>query len=164
MSERDEPEAPPPQATLELARADIGFAAAHFSIVDGRAERLHGHNYRVRLRARGTLRRDGSVIDFGVLKTALRIACAELDEHVLIPTASHELEVREDGDEVTVRHEQRRYVFPREDVRLLPIANSTCECLATHILSEVRTGLGAWPIHLELYVEESPGQGAAAAE
>ena len=164
MSDRDEIKAPARQATLELARADIGFAAAHFSIVDGKAERLHGHNYRVRLRARGALRKDGSLIDFSVLKTALRMACAELDERMLVPISGHDIEVRQHDHEVIVQHASRRYVFPREDVRLLPIANTTCECLATYILGEVRAGLGAWPIDLELYVEESPGQGASAAE
>lgn len=163
MSDRDVTAPPSRQVTLELARADIAFSAAHFSIVDGRAERLHGHNYQVSLRAHGEVRKDGTVIDFGVLKSALRLACDELDERTLIPTDG-ELQVREEGNEVEVRLNDRRYVFPRADVRLLPIVNTTCECLAVLLLHEVRDGLGAWPIRLELRVEESPGQGASTAE
>jgi 6-pyruvoyl-tetrahydropterin synthase len=152
------------QATLELARADIGFSAAHFSIVDGRAERLHGHNYQVFLRAHGGVREDGTVIDFSVLKTALRLACAELDEHMLVPTGGRELDVQEEGHEIVVRHQSRRFVFPQADVRLLPIVNTTCECLAAYLLEMVRAGLGKWPIRLEIRVEETPGQGASAEE
>ncbi len=152
------------QATLELARADIGFAAAHFSVVDGRSERLHGHNYSVSLRAHGQVRKDGTVIDFSVLKQALRVACAELDERMLIPTLSGAIDVREEEHEIVVRQGARRFVFPQADVRLLPVVNTTCECLAEYLLDVVRSGLGTWPIRLEIRVEESPGQGASAAE
>jgi 6-pyruvoyl-tetrahydropterin synthase len=164
VSDRDLTQPAARQATLALARADIGFAAAHFSIVDGRAERLHGHNYQVTLHARGTVRADGTVIDFSVLKTALRLACAELDERTLIPSTGHQLQVHERGHEIEVRHETRRYIFPQADVRLLPIPNTTCECLAAYFLDVVRAGLGKLPISLEIRVEESPGQGASATE
>jgi len=151
-------------ATLELARSDLGFSAAHFGVIDGRAERLHGHNYRVSLRVRGAVRKDGSVIDFSVLKQLLRAACAELDERMLVPGAAPDVSVDEDGDAVTVRHQDRRYVFPAADVRLLPIVNTTCECLAAYLLDVLRSGLGHWPVRLEVRVEEIPGQGASAAE
>jgi len=154
----------PRAATLNLARADIGFAAAHFSIVDGRSERLHGHNYRVSLRAAGAVRADGTVVDFAVLKRALRMACAELDERTLLPARSPDLSILEREHEVEVTHESRRFVFPRSDVRLLPIVNTTCECLAAHLLELVRAGLGELAIRLELRIEETPGQGASAAE
>ncbi len=149
---------------LELSRSDIGFSAAHFSIVDGRSERLHGHNYRVSMRAHGALRLDGTLIDFDLLKQSLRMVCSELDEHMLVPTLSPALDVREEAHEVVVHEGVRRFVFPRNDVRLLPIVNTTCECLAEYLLREVRAGLGAWPLQLELHVEETPGQGASAAE
>jgi 6-pyruvoyltetrahydropterin/6-carboxytetrahydropterin synthase len=156
--------APVGNSTLELARADIGFSAAHFSVVAGTSERLHGHNYRVTLRAHGAVRADGTVVDFRALKHALRGECALLDERMLVPTASAAVSVRIDGDEVEVREGSRRFVFPLQDVVTLPVLNTTCECLAAHLLAGVRRRLGDLPVRLELSVEEIPGQGATVME
>jgi 6-pyruvoyltetrahydropterin/6-carboxytetrahydropterin synthase len=62
-------------------RVEASFAAAHFlSHYRGKCERLHGHNYRVRLWARGeNLDEGGMLADFGVLKGALRNVTAKLD-------------------------------------------------------------------------------------
>jgi len=46
----------------------------------GKCENLHGHNYRIRLWARGNdLDEGGMLVDFGALKQALRTATAMLD-------------------------------------------------------------------------------------
>jgi 6-pyruvoyltetrahydropterin/6-carboxytetrahydropterin synthase len=155
---------PAGHATLELARADIGFSAAHFSVVAGTSERLHGHNYRVMLRAHGAMQADGTVVDFRALKQALRAECALLDERMLLPTGSDVVAVQTEGDEVVAREGARRFVFPRDDVVLLPVLNTTCECLAAHLLAQVRGRLGDLPVRLDLSVEEIPGQGATVTE
>jgi 6-pyruvoyltetrahydropterin/6-carboxytetrahydropterin synthase len=66
-------------------RVETDFAAAHFlSHYHGKCERLHGHNYRVRLWARGSeLDAGGMLIDFGVLKGMLRDVCGKLDHQNL---------------------------------------------------------------------------------
>ncbi|MBV8445372.1 MAG: 6-carboxytetrahydropterin synthase [Candidatus Dormibacteraeota bacterium] len=149
---------------LELARADIGFSAAHFSVAGGVLERLHGHNYRVTLRARGDVGAEGTLVDFRALKAALRAECALLDERMLVATQSDSLSVETSDAEVTVHGAGRRYVLPRDDVCLLPLRNTTCECLAAHLLQAVRHRLGELPARLEVGVEELPGQGAAVSE
>jgi 6-pyruvoyltetrahydropterin/6-carboxytetrahydropterin synthase len=62
-------------------RVEAEFAAAHFlADFHGKCERLHGHNYRVLAHARGdTLDGGGMLVDFGVLKGALREVCSSLD-------------------------------------------------------------------------------------
>jgi 6-pyruvoyltetrahydropterin/6-carboxytetrahydropterin synthase len=62
-------------------RVEAEFAAAHFlADFHGKCERLHGHNYRVLAHARGdSLDSGGMLVDFGVLKGALREVCAALD-------------------------------------------------------------------------------------
>jgi 6-pyruvoyltetrahydropterin/6-carboxytetrahydropterin synthase len=62
-------------------RVECDFAAAHFlSHYRGKCEALHGHNYRVRLWARGDdLDEGGMLLDFGVLKESLRRVCKNLD-------------------------------------------------------------------------------------
>ncbi|HEX4756030.1 MAG TPA: 6-carboxytetrahydropterin synthase [Candidatus Dormibacteraeota bacterium] len=152
------------EASLELSRGDIGFSAAHFSIHQGRSERLHGHNYLVRLWVRGEVGEEGTVLDFSVLKAALRELCAGLDEHMLVPTRSPRVRVEETDAEVVLTEGSRRFLIPRDDVVLLPVVNTTCECLAAHLLLAVRERLGATDQRLRLLVEETPGQGASVSE
>jgi 6-pyruvoyltetrahydropterin/6-carboxytetrahydropterin synthase len=55
---------------MYTVKVEADFAAAHFlSRYHGKCENLHGHNYRVRLWARGeTLGPGGMLADFGILK------------------------------------------------------------------------------------------------
>ena len=62
-------------------RIEADFAAAHFlRHYHGKCENLHGHNYRVRLWARGEdLDEGGMLVDFALLKDAIRRVCSSLD-------------------------------------------------------------------------------------
>jgi 6-pyruvoyltetrahydropterin/6-carboxytetrahydropterin synthase len=160
------PDSPPPgAAVLEIDKEGIGFAAAHFSILAGGSERIHGHNYRVSLRARGSVRRDGTVVDFAALKQAVRAECDLLDHHMLLPGECPDVAIERLGDgHIEVREAGRRFVFPEAEVRVLPVRNTTCECLAAYLVGRVRDRLGELPVRLEVTVEESPGQGATVAD
>jgi 6-pyruvoyltetrahydropterin/6-carboxytetrahydropterin synthase len=70
---------------MYTVRVEADFSAAHFlSHYRGKCENLHGHNYRVRLWARGTdLDEGGMLVDFGILKKILRDITGELDHHNL---------------------------------------------------------------------------------
>jgi len=70
---------------MYTVRIEDGFAAAHFlKAYHGKCERLHGHNYRVFVTAQGTgLDEGGMLVDFGVLKDALKGVLAELDHSCL---------------------------------------------------------------------------------
>jgi 6-pyruvoyltetrahydropterin/6-carboxytetrahydropterin synthase len=156
---------PPPSAVLEIRKDRLGFAAAHFSILETGSERIHGHNYRVSLRAHGRVRADGTVVDFATLKAAMAEECAALDHHMLIPAECPHGDVDQLGDgHVEMRQGGRRFVFPAAEVRLLPVPNTTCECLAGYLLGRLRALLPELPARLEVSVEESPGQGATVAE
>jgi len=63
------------------ARVEEEFSAAHFlSQYNGKCEKLHGHNYRVRIWFRGEkLNEGGMLVDFSVLKKMLREVLAVLD-------------------------------------------------------------------------------------
>jgi len=62
-------------------RVEDEFAAAHFlSHYQGKCEKLHGHNYRVRLWVKGEkLGEGGMLLDFSVLKKALKETLDLLD-------------------------------------------------------------------------------------
>ena len=61
------------------------FAAAHFlPRFDGPCQRLHGHNWRVRVYLRGTtLDENGMLADFGQVKAALATAIERYDHSLL---------------------------------------------------------------------------------
>ncbi len=155
-----------PAASVHVDRESLGFAAAHFGILGGGRETLHGHNYRVALSAHGPVGGDGTVVDFAALKSAVRQEVALLDHRMLVPTACPEVTVDTAAEpgHVELRTGGQRFLLPAGDVVLLPIRNTTCECLAAMLLERVRTRLGDVAVRLEVGVEETPGQGATAAE
>lgn len=147
--------------TLRLAKEDFKFAAAHFTLFPGgRAELLHGHNYRVRVELAGDELGDcGLLFDLAEAKVAIRAACAELDERTLIPTASDRVAVGREGDNLEVRFDDRAYRFPLDDVALLPLENVSIELLAAFLWRALAPAFAGSPVaSLAVEVEESSGQ------
>lgn len=62
-------------------RVEADFSAAHFlRDYNGKCENLHGHNYKVFAHVRGeNLNEGGMLLDFSLLKNALREVCKTLD-------------------------------------------------------------------------------------
>ncbi|MEN1680931.1 MAG: 6-pyruvoyl tetrahydropterin synthase family protein [Planctomycetota bacterium] len=148
---------------VRLAKEQFVFSSAHFITFDGDiCERLHGHNYRVAAEITGPLDENHYVVDFIAARDALLAITGELDHHVLLPTDHREISVSEEGDEVVARFRERRWVFPKDDCRLLPVANTTAELLARHIgllLADLlREKTGATQLGLMVSVDECDGQ------
>jgi 6-pyruvoyltetrahydropterin/6-carboxytetrahydropterin synthase len=140
------------------------FACGHFITYTGKCETLHGHNYRARLEVEGDLDEDSYVWDFVTLKRMMRRLVDELDHRMLLPRDNPSLKVTEEGDGIEVLYKERRYVFPRSDVVLLPVPNTTAEMLARYLAGRVKEELqsaGAGRLSaLAVEVEESFGQSA----
>lgn len=156
----------PQRYSVVVAKDYLKFAAAHFIAYPGFREPLHGHNYQVSVRVEADLGADGYVLDFGVVKRVAKALCDELDERVILPSASDCLTVaaQADGIEV-VTAEGERFRFPTADVRLLPIGHSSAEELAAYLLGRLRQALAAEAggrgiVSLEVGVAEAPGQAA----
>ena len=151
---------------ITVGKEELCFAAAHFiTFQNGECEPLHGHNYRVGVTLSGEMNEAGYVADFIALKEAVRGLIDALHHRVLLPTRNPRIEVVEDGARVTVRCGDGRYEFPKRDVRLLPISNTTAELLAVHLAGELTRclcdlGLADSVTRLEVEVEEAPGQSA----
>ena len=148
---------------IHVAKSELSFAAGHFiTYGGGRCERLHGHNYRVGVQMRGELNEDGLVYDFVALKRRVSALIADLDHKMMIQTANRTLDVETDDREVRVLHGGHTYVFPRRDVVLLPIENTTAELLAEHLSGQLVQDLAGRANLAEIVVEveESPGQSA----
>ena len=89
-----------------------------------------------------------------------------LDERVLVPTRSDTLTVTERGGAVELDCEDgSRFVLPRADVVLLPVAHSSAEELARYLCERLTRELGttaaASLTAVEVSVAEAPGQAAA---
>ncbi len=153
----------PTRFTLRLAKSDFKFAAAHFTwFADGTAERLHGHNYRVRVEvSRAGLGPDGMLVEARLVKEEVRRLCAALDERVLLPQASARVAVEPHASEIEARVAGRSYRVPAADVVRLPVANVTVECLAEHLWRELARAIARLPLDaLAVEVAESDGQSA----
>ncbi|HLV73299.1 MAG: 6-carboxytetrahydropterin synthase [bacterium] len=140
------------------------FAAGHFITYGDQCEGLHGHNYRARVEVEGELDENSYVFDFVTLKRIMRRLVDEIDHKMLLPLDNPFLELREANGEVEVRYRDRRYVFPRDDVVLLPIPNTTAEMLATYLAGRLKAELAQHGkgnlTALAVEVEESFGQSA----
>lgn len=141
------------------------FCAGHFITYEGdKCEPLHGHNYRAAAVIEGDLDENAYVFNFVDLKKIMRRTCDMLDHRMLLPMQNKRITVQEDGDSIVVTYGNKRYVFPHDDVVLLPIPNTTAEQLAQwiggRIAAEImQQGPGGWRT-LEVEVEETFGQSA----
>jgi 6-pyruvoyltetrahydropterin/6-carboxytetrahydropterin synthase len=150
-----------PRYRMVLAKEDFKFSSAHFTLFsDGRAELLHGHNYRVRVELGGSaLDAEGLLVDIETFKRELRKVCARLDSRTLIPGESARLRWTREGDLIDVRCGERAYRFPAEDTLVLPLANTSIELLARMIWHDLAPGLAGSRVDVfALAVEETAGQ------
>lgn len=119
----------------------IRFSACHFIPRHEKCSRLHGHSYIVRLRLEGDIGAEGMIMDFVVLKKALKAMIDELDHKTLLPTESSDVKLDVTETSVEAVSCGKRYVFPREDVVLLDIPNTTAEemskMMTRRIVSEI---------------------------
>lgn len=149
--------------SVRLRKEAFVFSAAHFITYNGNVcERLHGHNYRVAATVHGPLDQNQYVVDFIALRDLLQTIVRELDHHVLLPLKHPLIKVVASQHEIEATFEDRRWVFPRGDCVLLPVANTTAELLAryigTRLAEQLGTDLGWRPDRLEVEVDECEGQ------
>ncbi len=147
---------------VSLSSDHLVFCAAHFiTWREGECEPIHGHNWRVKAVVEGPLDENHYVADFIGLRDSLRSLLAELDHRVLLPTQHREIKLVCDEREVTATFRERRWVFPRAECALLPVANTTAEMVAQYLAQRWREVLGTLAprvVRLELHVEECDGQ------
>ena len=149
---------------VKLYKQAFNFASAHFLIFpDGRREQLHGHNYRLKLELEGSLDEASLVADFIEVKPLVRALCDDLDHRVMLAEYSDAYELCSASGEVEVRLKGGgRFVFPSDDVVLLPIANTSTERLSQLLGERLRSRLLDLQLtnitRLRVEVEESGGQ------
>ncbi len=149
--------------TINLAKEPFKFSCSHFTILSPtKAERLHGHNYQVRvsIAVRDTDPELGLAFDFNTVKPLIRAFCDELDERILLPKNSPFLKIQKDGGQIDVRFGKKRYGFPEEDTLTLPLVNITTEELSRFACERLVKDMKALPhwTLIKVSVEETRGQ------
>jgi 6-pyruvoyltetrahydropterin/6-carboxytetrahydropterin synthase len=150
--------------SIEVAKDYFNFASAHFLVfADGKREPLHGHNYQVSVAMEGELDHAGVVLDFISFKPLVKRICDGLDHRTLIQTKSPVVNVRARAQEVEVRYGKQKIILPKQDVILLPLANTSTELLAEHVAGQIRRQVRRKFPHtkirfMEVGVEEARGQ------
>lgn len=148
---------------IHIAKEPLKFSCSHFTIFSAtKAERLHGHNYQVRVAISIDQidPRLGLAFDFNEVKPMIRQICDSLDERILVPMKSPYLEISQNQGQVNVLFGKKKYSFPVEDTALLPIVNISTEELARMIsdrLFEQMKHLPHWT-SLKVNIEETRGQ------
>lgn len=152
---------------LHLYKQNFKFSAAHFLIFDEkRAERLHGHNYQVRvsIKFNQDVHELGYLVDFNLLKKQIKSRLDQWDEMVLIPAKNSEMKISYKFQNIDINFRDRFYSFPKNEVVLLDIVNTSVELLSellAHDFYEDFKSLGVKTVQVS--VEETRGQGASAA-
>ena len=149
--------------SIKLEKERFVFSAAHFiTYNDDVCEPLHGHNYHVTAEIHGPLNENHYVLDFIAVRDELQRIVDGLDHRMILPTAHPTIRVVETDSEVTVTHDSRRWIFPRQDCVLLPLTNTTAELLARHIGQLLKAAItaasGTTPGKITVAVDECDGQ------
>ena len=152
-----------PTFSVDVTKEQFVFSAAHFITFAGDiCERIHGHNYGVRVRVDGPLDRNRYVVDFIALRDAVLEQTRALDHHVILPRDHTEILVSSDVTETTVRFRDRRWVFPNDDCVVLPVVNTTAEeiarVIAERVIDKTYDQFGAALTQIEVAVDENHGQ------
>lgn len=119
----------------------LKFSACHFLKEPKQCSRIHGHNYYVSVKVSDNLNKNEFVMDFIELKELVQSIIQPLDHYVLIPAEAEDLKVKKLNNSIDILFNGKNYVFPREDVRFLPITATSSELLAKYIHDRIKETL-----------------------
>ena len=152
---------------VKVYKEYFDFSAGHFITFGGHCETIHGHNYRVEVLLEGENGPDFFLYNFSDLKPLVRQECEELNHKMLLAGNNSLIDLEIQNNEIQARFKDRRYVFPANEVVLLPVENTTAEQLARYLSGRIRERLLALNLpetaglrQIEVGVEEKPGQAA----
>jgi 6-pyruvoyltetrahydropterin/6-carboxytetrahydropterin synthase len=143
-------------------KSNIRFSSAHIIPEYEKCGRLHGHTYAVHARISGKPDEKGIIMDFSILKDALKKVVNSLDHMILIPEKSNAVRIEKENNMVKLSSLGKDYVFPKDDCIFLPINSTSAENLAKYILENFETKISIPKniTQIEIGVDEGYGQGA----
>ena len=148
--------------SVNVNSVKLRFASAHMATLGDELEPLHGHNYVVSCTVTGDLTDDDWVIDFSIIKNAVYNACRLLDHKFILQRNSTILKIEQNNESWLIKHNQKEYKFPKNDVVALDINNTTAENLAKWLFYSIKevilTNNYSNIYEMSIEVEEMPGQ------
>lgn len=152
-----------PAFAISVDPGQLHFNAAHFITFDNSCENLHGHNFHVRIDARGDNDADDLVVDFVLLTRLAAGICAELNDKVLLPAKSDVVKVEQRNSLVHISSYDKQFMLPANNCYQLPVSNTTAEMLAWYIGERLleslqQQGAASNVGELEIAVEEADRQ------
>ncbi len=156
-------------SAIHLAKQNFKFSVAHFLIFDEqRAEKLHGHNYYVKVdlgyAKEISKSSESGFIDFNVFKKTITTHLDTWDEHVLLPRLHPDMkyQISSDGKNYDVHFRERFYSFPVNEVVWLDVTNTSVEALSKILATTFMTLFAKHRIaKVRVWVEETRGQSAS---
>lgn len=148
--------------TINIAKESHKFSCTHFTIFSAtKAERMHGHNYRVsvQIELENVISELGMAFDFNEVKPQIKSLCEELDEYILLPENSPYLSLDRNNQQIQIRFDQKSYSLPIEDVKLLPLVNITTEELSRYFCMKLSESFAQLPLtSVSVTIQETQGQ------
>jgi len=151
---------------IKVYKQYFNFACSHFMIfADGSREPLHGHNYRVKVKADAPELEGDMVFDFLNIKPLVRELCDSLDHKLLLQGECPQLIINDEEPNWRLElPDQTMMSLPKQDVLILPILNTSAERLAIYLAQELEDKVykkySFRFAQIEIEVEETPGQSA----
>ena len=152
---------------IRIRKEALKFAASHMTVFrDGTKESLHGHQYTPTLTSGVKDVSFKKTILFSEIKSAMKKIATLWDEKVLLATENPHFKLKSHSKKsIDFNLCGKQYLLPSDEIILLPVDNITCENLAKSYFEFLKMELD-W-LHdknirsVSVYIEESPGQGAA---
>ena len=147
---------------ISIHGRDLQFSAAHYiTYGNGDCEALHGHDFSVTAEVRGPLNAQGYIVDFVEVESILKSILHDWDHRVLLPEEHPTMKIVLREGEIQVHYRESRWIFPENDCRLLPVANTTSECLAAclakALLAKLKEKSPPTPFSVKITVSEGDG-------
>ncbi len=152
---------------IRIRKDALKFASSHMTVfADGTKEHLHGHHYQPTV---SVVFKDASfkkMLPFSQIKTGMKKIAALWDEKVLLATENPHFKIKKQT-KASLSFElcKKEYLIPADEVVLLKTDNITCETLAQSYFEFLEMELDLFAdkniVSVSVYIEESPGQGAA---
>ena len=152
---------------IRIRKDALKFASSHMTVFsDGTKESLHGHHYQPTVTIQFQDASFKKMIPFSAVKIGMKKIAALWDEKVLLATENpYFKKVAQTKDSYEFTLCKKKYLLPRDEVVLLKVDNITCEALAEAYYEFLEMELDLFEIKniisVSVYIEESPGQGAA---
>jgi len=116
------------------------FSASHFLPGFSKCERLHGHNYVVKVTIDYLLSDSKYLIDFRQVNSYIQSIIKKLDHKILLPENSAIMHIHSamDNQNWLVQIKDKKYSFPQKDVCILEkVDQTTTENLAIYFHEQI---------------------------